>query len=212
MATKFDWTEQRLLAARLLAEDEQTQASIAAAVGISARQIRNWMQEEAFRDEIDRLRASYSGISEKIRKRLERAAGHAVITRQQIIGRLVEIATASPADFCDDEGNLDIAKARKSGKEHLLKEITTVKRTSRDGSSRVTRGFKIESPLAALDLLTEILGHKKQPGKNPVDAAKETYLIMRQDERYKDVPDEELAGFPAQRFRVSVAEILEGQS
>lgn len=210
MTAEFKWDEQRLAAARLLAVGDKTQAEIAKTIGIAERTVRNWLAHEEFRDEVARQEASYTGVSEDIRKRCERAQQH-TITRQQIIGRLVEIANASLGDFMDSNGELDIVKARNSKKDHLIKEINVVKRTSKDGSSRITKSFKIESPTAALDLLAEITGIKKERAKNPVDAARETFLIMRQDERYKDIPNEELAKFPAQRFSVSVAEILEGQ-
>lgn len=211
MTTKFEWTQQRLEVARLMAVGEKTQQAIADEIGIAERTLRNWMMVEEFRDEIARQRASYAGVAEEIRKRCERAQQH-TITRQQIVGRLVEIANASLGDFVDCHGELDMVKARNSKKDHLLKKIRVIKRTSRDGSSRITKEFEIESPLAALDLLAEITGIKKERQKNPIDAARETYTIMRQDEKYKDLPNEELAKWPAQRFNVSVAEILEGQA
>lgn len=211
MTTKFEWTEQRLNAARMMALGEKTQQAIADNLGIAERTLRNWIAIEVFRDEISRLQATYEGVAEEIRKRCERAQQH-TITRAQIVGRLVEIANASLGDFVDSHGELDMVKARNSKKDHLLKKIRVIKRTSRDGSSRITKEFEIESPLAALDLLAEITGIKKERQKNPIDSARETFQIMRQSERYKDVPDEELAKFPAERFNVSVNEILEGQA
>lgn len=193
MTTEFKWTEQRLGAARLLASGDKKQPDICAEVGASVRTLRNWLGNATFREEVARLSASYSGVAESIRMRMERAADHHIVTREQIIGRLVEIANASLGDFVDSDGELDLIKARNSKKDHLLKEISVVKRTSKDGASRITKSFKIESPLTALDLLTEILGLKKQAMKNPVDSARESYEIMRRKQDYADVPDQALA-------------------
>ena len=209
MTAEFKWDEQKLNAARLLAVGEQTQADIAKAIGIAERTIRNWLQHEVFRDEVARQEASYVGVAEEIRKRCERAQQH-TITRQQIVGRLVEIANASLGDFVDCHGELDMVKARNSKKDHLLKKIRVIKRTSRDGSSRITKEFEIESPLAALDLLAEITGIKKERQKNPIDSAREVFRIMRQKEQYKDMSNRDLAAYPAQNFNVSVDEILQG--
>jgi phage terminase small subunit len=146
---------------------------------------------------------------ENRRKALAEAAG---LTRSMTLNLLSQIATASLSDFQDEHGQFNWQTARERGIDHLVHEEDITERSSKDGSRRVTRKYKIPDKIRALDLYTEIQGWKKEPAKNPLDAARETYLIMRQDERYKDVSDEELANFPAQRFGVTAAEILEGQS
>ena len=45
----------------------------------------------------------------------------------------------------------------------------------------------------AMDLLTELTGWKKQPQKNPVDAARETFNLMRQQEQFAQLEPEHLA-------------------
>lgn len=211
MTTKFEWTEQRLNAARLKALGEKTQQEIADELGIAERTLRNWLAFEEFRDEVARQQASYTGVAEDIRKRCERAAQH-TISRQQIIGRLVEIANASLGDFVDAHGELDMVKARNSKRDHLLRKIRVIKRTSRDGSSRITKEFEIESPIAALDLLAEITGIKRERQKNPLDGARENYQHLRNQPTYADVPDEVLAELVAGKYTgVTAAQILEGQ-
>lgn len=207
MSAEFKWDEQRMSAARLLAVGDKTQLQIATEVGIAERTLRNWLANEIFREEIARHQASYAGVAEDIRKRLERASQH-TITRQQIIGRLVEIANASLGDFVNADGELDMVKARNSKKDHLIKEINVVKRTSKDGASRITRTFKIESPIAALDLLAEITGIKREPQKNPLDLARQHYRVQRQKEIYRDMADVDLAHYSAAIYDVSIADIL----
>ncbi len=211
MASDFKWDERQLTAAKLIAADEKTQPEIAAECGVSDRTLRNWLKNAIFRAEIARLSQTMVGVAEEIRGRMERAAGHCQITRDQIVGRLVEIANASLEDFVDDDGDLDMKKVRRSQKGHLIKEINVVRRTSKDGASRITKGFKIESPLAAFDLLSEVLGLKKQAARNPVEIAREVYRSMRADTKYADIPDEELAGYTAKRFKLPVQEVLSEQ-
>lgn len=144
----------------------------------------------------------------KIRQQTCRTA--AVVTREDLIGCLMFIIYGSLDDVIGINGEIDWETARFRGIAHLIQEVDRTERHSKDGSSRVTTKYKLPNKLQAMDLLTEMTGWKKQPAKNPTDAARETYLIMRQNESYKDITDEELAKFPAQRFNVSVAEILEG--
>ena len=161
-------------------------------------------------------------IQEMLAERRKRALASANISRQEIIGLLAQQSTASLADLLNVSGTaLDIPRARALGIDHLLKEITVTERhhTRRspigkgkyrtETHRRVTTKYKIHDPQKAMDLLSEIAGWKREPAKNPADTARETYRIMRQDEKYKDVPDAELAKFPAERFKVTVAEILQ---
>lgn len=170
----------------------------------------------------------HPNVQEMIARRRENAIKAANISRNEVMGLLAQQARASLADVLNEDGTaLDLQRARENGLDHLIREITVTERhhtkrvqAGKDSKGRqkyrtethrrTTTKYKIHDPQKAKDLLAEIAGWKKQPAKNPLDSARETYRIMRQDDRYKDVPDEELASFPAQRFEVSVAEILEG--
>lgn len=74
---KFAWNPQRIKAAELLAEDELTDKAIAAAVGISDRQLRTWKHHPEFDAEVARRaseleRAMQRYAIAKRRKRVER--------------------------------------------------------------------------------------------------------------------------------------------
>jgi phage terminase small subunit len=169
-------------------------------------------------------------IQEMLAERRRRALEHASITRQEVIGLLAQQAAASLGDVLNDAGEaLDMRLARERGVDHLLREITVTERshTRRVQAGKDSRGrlkyrtethrrtttkYKIHDPQKAMDLLSEIAGWKREPQKNPIDVARQTYAVMRQNARYADMPDEELAKYPAERFKVTVDEILEGQS
>lgn len=150
-------------------------------------------------------------VQEQVKIRQMACRQLAGITREDIIGNLVSIIYGAHDDILGKNGEIDWKKARDRGIAHLIQDVERTERHSKDGSSRVTTKYRLPSKVQAMDLLSEMTGWKKERAKNPLDAARETYLIMRQNENYKDMPDEELAKFPAQRFNVSVAEILEGQ-
>jgi predicted transcriptional regulator len=54
MISVFEWTEERQRAAMLLA-DGSTQQEVAAETGVTDRTIRNWLNDERFAAEVDRL-------------------------------------------------------------------------------------------------------------------------------------------------------------
>lgn len=162
-------------------------------------------------------------VQSMIADRRRRATLTANVTRQEVVGLLTQQAFASLADVLNVAGtDLDMKRAVELGLDHLIREITVTERhhTRRspigkgkyrtETHRRVTTKYKIHDPQKAIDLLAEIAGWKKERAKNPLDAARETFQIMRQNDHYKDIPDEELARFPAERFNVSVTEILEG--
>lgn len=154
---------------------------------------------------------SNPNVCHQIENRRKALAVAASLSRTMTLNLLSQIATASLSDFQDEHGQFDWQTARERGIDHLVHEEDITERNSKDGSRRVTRKYKIPDKIRALDLYTEMQGWKREPAKNPLEGARETYLIMRQDPIYKDVSDEELAKYPAKRNNVSVAEILEGQ-
>ena len=147
-------------------------------------------------------------VSRIIRKRLERAALRASMTREEAIGLVTEMTDVSLFDLVDSEGQLDIKRAKRLGLDHLISEIDITERHSKDGSMRRTIKYKIHNKLNAIDLLSELRGWKKEPGKNPADAARETFRIMRSKEKYADLSDADLAKYPAEYYQVEVSEIL----
>ena len=54
MVSAFEWTEERSRAAVLLAEG-RTQQEVAEAISVTDRTIRNWLNDEIFAAEVDRL-------------------------------------------------------------------------------------------------------------------------------------------------------------
>ena len=150
-------------------------------------------------------------IQQQIQKRQAALAQMTGIDRNTLVNCLMGIIFTSINDIRNETGDIDWKVAQERGIDHLIQEETVTDRHSKDGSSRRTRTVKMPSKIHAMDLLSDLTGWKREPQKNPIDLARQTYLVMRQDARYTDVPNEELAAFPAQRFKVSVAEILEGQ-
>lgn len=147
-------------------------------------------------------------VRQAIEKRLERAARAASITREQAIGMVSEMSSASLFDVLTPNGELDLKKARQMGVDHLIKEYQVVERTSKDGSKRKTVTYKINDRLSAIDLLAELRGWKKEAAKNPATAAAEDYAVMRANPVYADIPDEELAKLQAEIYKVTIPEIL----
>ena len=147
-------------------------------------------------------------VAAMVEKRLQRAAKAANITREQAIGMVAEMGTSSLFDVLDATGESDLKAARAKGVDHLIKEFQVVERTSKDGSKRRTVTYKVNDRLSAIDLLAELRGWKKEPAKNPLTAAQESYAVMRAKPDYADIPDQELAKLQAEIFGVSIAEIL----
>jgi len=147
-------------------------------------------------------------VQAAVLKRLQRAAKRANMTREEAIGMVAEISTASLFDVLTPSGELDLKAAKEKGVDHLIKEYQVVERHSKDGSSRKTVTYKVNDRLSAIDLLAELRGWKKEPAKNPLTAAQESYAVMRAKPDYEDIPDEELAKLQAEIFGVTAAEIL----
>lgn len=147
-------------------------------------------------------------ISAAVARRMRQAEQAAGITRQQVIGIFAEIAQTSLADVLDKNGELDWKKARRMGKDHLIKSVTVTERHSKDGSYRVSRKYEGYSRLEAGSHLKEIFGLHKQAGRNPGEIALETFRTLRANPDYADLTDEQLAAYPAERYGVSVEELL----
>jgi hypothetical protein len=150
-------------------------------------------------------------IAERIQMRREAAAQAAGTSRQQVIEMLLLIAFTSLRDFQnEDTGQFDWALAAELGIDHVVQEEEITERhNEKTGASRITRKYKIPNKLAALDLLSDLCGWKKQASRNPIDAAREIFAIQRRKPRYADVADEVLAQMVAEAIpNVTVADIL----
>lgn len=129
---------------------------------------------------------------ENRRKALSEAAG---LTRTMTLNLLSQQATVSLSDFHNENGEFDWEVAKARGIDHLVQEEDITERSSKDRT---------------LDLYAEIQGWKRERQKNPIESARENFLIMRAKTEYADLSDEELAKYPAQNRKVTVADILEG--
>lgn len=146
-------------------------------------------------------------VQEMVRARLDRAAEAAGITRQELVGLLAQMASASLADVQNARGDLDWDVAKERGVDHLVSQVAVTERhseqkrknaktgkfTNRITHRRITTTYKMPDKIKAGDLLAELMGWKKQAMKNPVDSARESYEIMRRKQDYADVPDKDLA-------------------
>jgi hypothetical protein len=149
-------------------------------------------------------------VQEQVKLRQMACRQLAGVTREDIIGNLLSIIYGSLRDITGADGYIDWETAEARGISHLVQEVEITDRHSKDGSSRRTTKYKLPSKLQAMDLLTEMTGWKRERQKNPIESARENFLIMRAKAEYADLSDEELAKYPAQNHKVSVAEILEG--
>jgi Helix-turn-helix. len=84
MISAFEWTEERNKAAVMLAEGH-TQDSVAAECGVSDRTIRNWLNDERFAAEVDRLSLMIGIASRAERLRLANR-----VIRQKVSGSVIE--------------------------------------------------------------------------------------------------------------------------
>lgn len=106
--------------------------------------------------EADRL-LKQQAIVDAIENRKTLAAKFCNITPEQIIGATALRAFATIDDAFDEEGNFDIAKARRTGAIHLIKKL-----------EKTATGFKVEfySNETAQEKLGNYLGLDKAPESN----------------------------------------------
>ena len=146
-------------------------------------------------------------VQSMIRERLDRAAQSAGIRREEVTGILRQIGGSSLTDVLNDEGELDWNLAKERGTDHLIKEVVVTVRHAKDGSSRVTRTYKMHDPLRAFDLLSDLQGWKKQPAQNPIDAGKDMYNILRSNPTFDGLSDENLRERIALQLNISPADL-----
>jgi hypothetical protein len=147
-------------------------------------------------------------IQAELEKRRQLAASQANVTRNHIIGNLVATIFTSLNDILTDEGRIDWETAQERNIAHLIQEVDTTERHSKDGSSRTTTKYKLPSKLHAMDLLSDLMGWKKLPATNPQSVARSVFQQMRSDPKYHDVPDEDLARLVGQAIDMSQDEVL----
>lgn len=101
-------------------------------------------------------------IQQRIEERKAECAKLAQVTREQIIGATVLRAFATIDDALDENGFLDIEKARETGAVHLIKKIS--KTHTQHGVNTAVEFYSNES---AQDKLANYLGLEKAPQTNP---------------------------------------------
>lgn len=146
-------------------------------------------------------------VQAAIRSRLERAEKQSDISRKAVEGLLAEQVFSSYTDVLKD-GDLDWAEAIKRGKDHLIRSITVTERHSKDGAYRRSTTYQLVDNQKAAALLADMKGWKREAAKNPADVAADTFRAMRQNPDYAELADEELAKYPAERYGVTVQDIL----
>lgn len=113
-----------------------------------------------------------------IEKRKAEVAQHANITPEQVLGATALRAFATIDDALDDNGNLDVEKARKTGAIHLIKKIS--RNQGKYGENVAVEFYSNES---AQDKLGSYLGMDKMPAPNPAAVEKvfEAYNLWLAD-------------------------------
>jgi hypothetical protein len=127
--------------------------------------------------------ATYEWVKEEVAKRQRRALEKSGVHTDTLVGMLVEIASASPADVLTESDLLTQARAR--GVDHLIKKISivptkvgTTVRTLPDGTVEETPVIKekidleMYNRLDAIAQLRDNFGMKQEPRVNTYEANK----------------------------------------
>jgi phage terminase small subunit len=111
--------------------------------------IRAGYSERTARSQGQRLLTNVD-IAKAVGSRVEEAA----MSADEVLRRLTEHGRASLADVLDDEGQFNLSKAKREGKDHLLKKLKVKEfvTTSQKGNEykTVTYEYEIHDPQAAL--------------------------------------------------------------
>lgn len=94
--------------------------------------------------------------------------------RDEMIAAFYEIATASPLDFFDAEGQIDLEAARQSGKGHLIKKVFVNSDTGKIES------VELHSQIEARKAMADVMGFKQQPRQNDADRDAMRDLVEKQ--------------------------------
>lgn len=126
---------------------------------------------------------TYEWVKKEVAKRQQRALDKAGVHTDTLVGMLVEIASASPADVLTESAVLQ--QARLMGVDHLIKKISitptkvgTKRRTLKDGTVEEIPVFKekvdleMYSRLDAISQLRDNFGMKQEPRVNTYEANK----------------------------------------
>lgn len=100
-------------------------------------------------------------IQEAIAARRAEFRAMADVEAKEIIGAHTDIAFSSIEDLLDENGNLDLEKARENGSIRLIRKLT--RQVTKNGANF---SFELYSRTDALNQLTEILGLKQMPREN----------------------------------------------
>lgn len=155
------------------------------------------------------IKAEITKRTNRLKHRLAMFADLAHIRKCEIAGMLANIASSSLMDVLNENGELDWNLARERGNDHLVKEVAVTERHSKDGSSRVTTTYKMDDRIRAADLLSDLMGWKREAAKNPIDSAKEMLGILRDDPKFADMDQVMLRAMVARRLNVAEADLVE---
>lgn len=144
-------------------------------------------------------------IKARIEERKAECAKLAQVTREQIIGATVLRAFATIDDALDENGFLDIEKARETGAIHLIKKIS--KTHTQHGVNTAVEFYSNES---AQDKLANYLGLEKAPQTNPeLETAIQTYRdLVKSGVPQKEALEQIVSGMAKLGFMVAEDDIL----
>lgn len=95
----------------------------------------------------------------KIKEEIDRVLSAMTMPANVVLTRLTEIADGKVTDFLDENKNFDLEKAKRHGKDHLLKEIE-IERTVKQKKTEIRddmRSFLAEDEIEDIESDTEII-------------------------------------------------------
>lgn len=100
----------------------------------------------------------------KIKEELDKVLSAMTMPSNVVLTRLTEIAEGKVTDFLDGNKNFDLERAKKEGKDHLLKKVK-IERTIRQRKTEIRddmRGFLAEDEIEDLESEVEIIFEKTE--------------------------------------------------
>ncbi len=113
-----------------------------------------WNASEAARRAGYKTKANVQGArmiaNDSIRHAIEMRLTQKIMIADEVLARLSDQATTSLGDFLDAYGRIDLRKARRFGKLHLIKRYRTTSYVRKNGQKVVTAEIELHDPQAAL--------------------------------------------------------------
>jgi phage terminase small subunit len=114
----------------------------------------------------------------EVSRYLQERVSTVAATTDEVLSLLAMHLRTDIADFegcVKEDGSLDLKEAKKRGISRLVKKVKTKVNMIRDGESTIpqtTTEVEFHDSQAAAWKLAELLGMKKEPGRNPEDVAR----------------------------------------